>query len=157
MTLNNWSQNQRTLPKIHHLQLTCFWSETRPMSCPALCYLVLVFFSPLRIAITSLVEERANFSAVQFALVWIGLFPLPFAVWEGLRLVIVELPRLSSYLFLINGVSDSFLPEQTRYHCPVVVMLKFLRSSLKTVQRRIWNYNLADYDHTEQSYRSKIL
>ena len=39
----------------------------------ALCYFVLVFFSPLSISITSLGEERANLSAfctfVRFALV----------------------------------------------------------------------------------------
>ena len=58
----------------------------------ALCYFVLVFFSPF-IVITSLGEERANLSAfrtfVRFALVWFCLFPLPFGVWEELRLVIV--------------------------------------------------------------------
>ena len=40
----------------------------------ALCYFVLVFFSPISIAITSLGEERANLSAfrtfVRFSLVW---------------------------------------------------------------------------------------
>ena len=59
----------------------------------AWCYFVLVFFSPLSIAITSLEEERANLTAfctfVRFALVWFCLFPLPLCVWEGLRLVIV--------------------------------------------------------------------
>ena len=69
----------------------------------ALCYFVLVFFSPFSIAITSLGEERANLSAfctfVRFALVWFCLFPFPLGVWEGLRLVIVALPVLSSYLF----------------------------------------------------------
>ena len=58
----------------------------------ALCYFVLVFFSPFSIAITSLGEERANLSAfrtlVRFALVWFCLFPFPLGVWEGLRLVI---------------------------------------------------------------------
>ena len=48
---------------------------------------------PLSIAITSLEEERANFSAfrafVRFSLV---LFSLPLGVWEGLRFVIVALP-----------------------------------------------------------------
>ena len=48
----------------------------------------LVFFSPFSIAITSLGEERANFSAfrtfVRFVLVWICRFPLPLRVWEGL-------------------------------------------------------------------------
>ena len=68
----------------------------------ALCYFVLVLFSPFSIAITSLGEERANLSAfrtfVRFALVWFCLFPLPVGDWEGLRLVIVTLPGLFSYL-----------------------------------------------------------
>ena len=66
--------------------------------------LLLYFFSPFSIAITSLGEERANLSAfrtfVRFVLVWYCLFPLPLAVWDGLRLVIVALPGLISYLFL---------------------------------------------------------
>ena len=68
-----------------------------------LCYFVLVFFSQFSIAITSLGEKRTNVGAfrtfVQFALVWFCLFPLPLGVWEGLRLVIVALPGLFSYLF----------------------------------------------------------
>ena len=69
----------------------------------AWCYFVLVIFSPLSIAITSLGEGRANLSAfrtfVRFALVWYRLFSLPLGVWEGLRLVIVAFPGLFSYLF----------------------------------------------------------
>ena len=72
----------------------------------ALCYFVLVFFSPLSIKITSLGEERANLSAfrtfVRFALVWFCLFPLPPDVWEWLRLVTVEILGLLSYLFLLK-------------------------------------------------------
>ena len=64
----------------------------------ALCYFILVFFSPFSIVITSLGEERANLSVfhifVQFALVWFCLFPLPLGVWEGLRLLILALPGL---------------------------------------------------------------
>ena len=67
------------------------------------CHFVLVFFSPFRIAITSLGEERANLSAfctfVRFVLVWICRFPLLLSVWEGLRFVIVALPGLFSYPF----------------------------------------------------------
>ena len=70
----------------------------------ALCYFVLVFFSPFSIAITSLGEEKANFGAfctfVRFALVWFCLFHLSLGVWEGLRLVIVPLPGLFSYLII---------------------------------------------------------
>ena len=65
--------------------------------------LFLCFFSPLSIGITSLGEKRANFSAfrtfVRFVLVWF-LFPLPLGVWKRLRLVIVALPGLFSYLFI---------------------------------------------------------
>ena len=50
----------------------------------ALCYFVLVFFSPFSIAIISLGEEKDNLNAfrtfVRFALVWFCLFPLPLGV-----------------------------------------------------------------------------
>ena len=69
----------------------------------ALCYFILVFFSPFSIAVTSIEEENANLNAfrtfVRFALVWFCLFPLPFVASEGLRLVIVTLPGLFSYIF----------------------------------------------------------
>ena len=61
--------------------------------------------SPFSIAITSPWEERANLSAfrtfVRFVLVWICRFPLLLGVSEGLRFVIVALPGLFSYLFLL--------------------------------------------------------
>ena len=53
--------------------------------------------------ISSLGEERAYLSAfptfVQFALVWLCLFPLPLGDFEGL--VIVTLPGLFSYRFAL--------------------------------------------------------
>ena len=65
--------------------------------------LLLCFFSPFSIAITSLGEERANLSAfrtfVWFVLVWICRFPLSLGVWDGLRFVIVALPGRFSYRF----------------------------------------------------------
>ena len=67
--------------------------------------LFLCFFSPFSIAITSLGEERANFSAfctfVRFVLVRICRFPLPLGVWEGLRFVIV------AWTFLLPFVLNS--------------------------------------------------
>ena len=86
-------------------------STRRFVVCLSVCHVVLVFFSPFsiaitslgeEIAITSLGEERANLSAfrtfVRFVLVWISL-----GVWEGLRFVNVALPGLFSYLFLVSG------------------------------------------------------
>ena len=67
--------------------------------------LFFVFFSHFSIAITSFGEERANLSAfrtfVRFVCVWTFRVPLPLGVWEGLRFVIVALPGIFSYLFLL--------------------------------------------------------
>ena len=80
------------------------YSTRRFVVCLTMCHFVIVFFSPLSIAITSLGEERANLSdfrtLIRFVLVWICRFPLSLGVWEGLRFVIVALPGLFSYLFL---------------------------------------------------------
>ena len=69
--------------------------------CLALCYFVLVFFSPFSIAITLLGDERASLGSfrmfVRFELVWFCLFPLPLGVLKGLQFVIVALPGLFSY------------------------------------------------------------
>ena len=79
------------------------YSARRFVVCLTLCHFVLVFYRFFNIAITSRGEERANLSAFRmfdrFVLVWICRFPLPLAVWEGLRFVIVALPGIFSYLF----------------------------------------------------------
>ena len=68
------------------LTLCCFvvYSTRRFVLCLALCYFVLVCFSPFSIAITSLWEERASLGAfrtfVRFALVWFCLCPLTIGV-----------------------------------------------------------------------------
>ena len=81
------------------------YSTRRFVLCLTLKYFLLVFFSPFSIAITSLGEERANLSAsrtfVRFGLVLVLSVSLPLGVWEGLRFLIVSLPGLFSYLFLI--------------------------------------------------------
>ena len=80
------------------------YSTRRFGVCLSVCHFVLVFFfSPFSIAISSLGEEKANLSAfrtfVWFVLVEICRFPLPLGVWEGLRFVIVALPGLFYYFF----------------------------------------------------------
>ena len=83
------------------------YSTRRFVVCLSVCHFVLVLFSPFRIAITSLGEERANLSAfhtfVRFVLVWICRFHFPLGLWEELRFVIVALPGLFSYLFFSYG------------------------------------------------------
>ena len=90
------------------------YSTRRFVSSLALCYFVIVLFSPFIIAITSLGEERANLSAfrtfVQFALVPFCLFSLPLGVWDGLRLVIVALSGLFLFPFLLVYMPFAFYP-----------------------------------------------
>ena len=47
---------------------------------------------------------------------------------------------------LCSGVADSFIPEQVRYHCQTIVILKFLRAYIPAYKRRIRNFQLADYE-----------
>ena len=47
---------------------------------------------------------------------------------------------------LTSGVIDTFIPDQITYHCPVIVLLKFLRPENKTYKRKVWNYKLADFN-----------
>ena len=84
-----------------------FYSTRRFVLCLTLCYSVLVFFfSPFSIAITSLGKESAFRTFVRFALVRFCLFPLPLGVWEGLRFVIVALLGLFSYLFFCTSTQS---------------------------------------------------
>ena len=83
-------------------------------------WFVLVFFRPFSIAITSLEEEKANLSTfrtfVRFALVWFCLFPHPLGVWEDLRLVILALHGLFTYLFksfTATGDNNRLLQKKT--------------------------------------------
>ena len=91
------------------LLFVALWFTRRFVLCLALCYFVLVLFSPFSIEITSLGEERANLRAfrtfVRFALVWVCLFPLPLGISERLRFGIVALPGLFSYPFYKQTVN----------------------------------------------------
>ena len=51
-----------------------------------------------------------------------------------------------------SGVADSSIPDQVRFHCPVLVLLKFLRPTVKSYKRRVWNYPLADFN----KYREQL-
>ena len=81
-------------------------STRRFVVCLSVCHFVLVFFGPFGVAVASLGEGRAGLGSfrafVRFVLVWVCRFPLPLGVWEGLRFVIVALPGLFSYFFLVS-------------------------------------------------------
>ena len=93
--------------------------------CLSVCHFVLVFFSPFSTAITSL-GERAYLSAFRtFVIVWICRFPLPLGVSEGLRFVIVALPGLFSYLFLLFGALWFILRGDLLYVLPCAILFLY--------------------------------
>ena len=53
---------------------------------------------------------------------------------------------------LLSGVADPFIPNQIRYHSPVIVLLKFTRPITKSFKRRVWYYQLADYENTDSNF-----
>ena len=46
---------------------------------------------------------------------------------------------------LASGVADPIFPNLKRYHCPIFVLLKFIRPKTTTYKRKIWNYQRADF------------
>ena len=52
---------------------------------------------------------------------------------------------------IYNGVTDPFLSQETRYHCPVYGIFKFIKHK-KSFSRRIWRYEQGDDD----SLRTKV-
>ena len=51
---------------------------------------------------------------------------------------------------LTSGVDDPFLANHIRYHCPVFIILKFVRPRVKPYKRKIWNYKKADFGKYRQ-------
>ena len=47
---------------------------------------------------------------------------------------------------VISGVSDPFLHQELRYHCPVFGILKFSKPKIKAFKRHIWNYDKGNYE-----------
>ena len=48
---------------------------------------------------------------------------------------------------LTSFVSDPFIPDLVRYHCPVVVVLKFNKPKQQVFKRHIWLYDRGDYEN----------
>ena len=47
---------------------------------------------------------------------------------------------------LMSRVVNPLIPQQVRYHCPVMVFLKFTPPRASSFKRKIWHYKLADYN-----------
>ena len=47
---------------------------------------------------------------------------------------------------MYSGVSSPFILDLTRYHCPIIVTLKFRKPIQKPFKRHIWLYDKGDYN-----------
>ena len=55
---------------------------------------------------------------------------------------------------IISGVSDPFLHQDIRYHCPVFGVFNFSKPKSKCFKRRVWQYDRGDYDLLRQKASS---
>ena len=51
---------------------------------------------------------------------------------------------------LASEVCDPFIPYVIRHHCPIAVLLKFLKPKQKHFRRKIWKYDQGDYVNYRQ-------
>ena len=51
---------------------------------------------------------------------------------------------------LASEVCDPFIPNVIRHHCPIAVLLKFLKPKQKHFRRNIWKYDQGDYVNYRQ-------
>ena len=133
------------------------YSARRFVVCLTLCHFVLVFFSPLSIAIISFGEERANLNAFRtfdrFVLVWICRFPLPLDVWEGLRFEIVAPPGFFSYLFYMSAQRRLRSAYAQSNQSLFFALCGFLRTHFLCGQRRLIRQQAEKYLKNHNSNR----
>ena len=51
---------------------------------------------------------------------------------------------------LSSGVSDPFLDQPVRYHCPIFGIFKFSKHRCKSFTRHMWNYDQGDYNRMRE-------
>lgn len=51
---------------------------------------------------------------------------------------------------LASEVCDPFIPNLTRFHCPIAIILKFLKPKVPQFKRKIWKYEQGDYNGYRQ-------
>ncbi len=60
---------------------------------------------------------------------------------------IIDLLLVSNKESIVTcGVGDPFLQQEIRFHCPIYGLLKFSKQRIKPFKRRIWQYELGDYN-----------
>ena len=65
---------------------------------------------------------------------------------------LIDILIVSNKRHVINcGVSDPFLHQDTRYHCPIYGILIFCKPKRKAFKRRIWKYEQGNYDLLRQT------
>lgn len=53
---------------------------------------------------------------------------------------------------LYSGVISPFIPDVVRFHCPIILTLKFRKPAISSFKRHIWLYDQGNYD----LYRDKL-
>ena len=54
----------------------------------------------------------------------------------------------------VRGISDPFLQQNVRYHCPIFGIFKFNKPKPSKFKRKIWRYDLGDFDALRQKFET---
>ena len=82
--------------------------------------------------LTQLINDPTNYTETSFSII---------------DLVLVS----NSHSVELSGVSEPFLSQDVRYHCPVYVIFTFKNPVLKSFLRELWLYNQGDFNLFRQS------
>ena len=64
---------------------------------------------------------------------------------------IIDLILVNNVSFVeMSGVSEPFLLQDIRYHCPVLAVFSFTKPHSKTFTREVWLYDQGDFDMLRQ-------
>ena len=64
---------------------------------------------------------------------------------------IIDLILVNNVSFVeISGVSEPFLLQDIRYHCPVFAVFSFTKPHSKNFTREVWLYEQGDFDTLRQ-------
>ncbi len=89
-------------------------------------------------------KEKIDDISLQFGFHQLIKDPTHFTEHSSSLIDLIFVNKLDSVIY--SGVSDPFLPNFVRYHCPIFAIFKFSKPKIPKYRRTIWKYNVGDYE-----------
>ncbi len=91
-----------------------------------------------------LIKRRIDDISLQFGFHQLIKDPTHFTEHSSSLIDLIFVNKLDSVIY--SGVSDPFLPNFVRYHCPIFAIFKLSKPKIPKYRRTIWKYNDGDYE-----------